>query len=139
MPFEMKREPDGVFVITGSGVVTAAQWLEAVKVLYADSRHVEPSRALWDFRDVSVGSNIAPEVDFVRKKRSPGKGRSAGVVSSDLIYGLVRMFELSVESLKGTEVRAFRGNRTRLRLAQGGLLGPRWVNERGGGESGPAQ
>ena len=101
MPFEMKREPDGVFVITGSGVVTAAQWLAAVKEFYADSRHVEPSRALWDFRDVSVewtGSNIAPEVDFVRKKRSPGKGRSAGVVSSDLIYGLVRMFELSVES-----------------------------------------
>ncbi len=70
MPFEMKREPDGVFVITGSGVVTAAQWLEAVKAFYADSRHVEPSRVLWDFRDVSVewtGSNIAPEVHFVRK------------------------------------------------------------------------
>ena len=118
MPFEMKREPDGVFVITGSGVVTAAQWLAAVKEFYADSRHVEPSRALWDFRDVSVGSNIAPEVDFVRTKRSPGKGRSAGVVSSDLIYGLVRMFELSVfeirmfdlsvKSMKDLEVRVFR-------------------------------
>jgi hypothetical protein len=121
MPFEMKREPDGVFVITGSGVVTAAQWLEAVKALYADSRHVEPSRVLWDFRDVSLewtASNIAPEVDFVRKKRSPGKGRSAGVVSSDLIYGLVRMFELSVfeirmfdlsvKSMKDLEVRVFR-------------------------------
>ena len=121
MPFEMKREPDGVSVITGSGVVTAAQWLEAVKALYADSRHVEPSRVLWDFRDVSLewtASNIAPEVDFVRKKRSPGKGRSAGVVLSDLIYGLVRMFELSVfeirmfdlgvKSMKDLEVRVFR-------------------------------
>ena len=107
MPFEMKREPDGVFVITGSGVVTAAQWLAAVKEFYADSRHVEPSRALWDFRDVSVewtGSNIAPEVDFVRTKRSPGKGRSAGVVSSDLIYGLVRMFELSVFEIRMFEL-----------------------------------
>ncbi len=39
---------------------------------------------------------------------SPGKGRSAGVVSSDLIYGLVRMFELSVKGMKDLEVRVFR-------------------------------
>ena len=111
MPFEMKREPDGIFVITASGVVTATQWLEAVKKLYADPGHVEPSRVLWDFFDASVewtASNIAPEVDFVRKQRTPGKGRSAAVVSSDLIYGLVRMFELSVKGMKDLEIRVFR-------------------------------
>ncbi len=35
---------------------------------------------------------------------SPGKGRSAGVVSSDLIYGLVRMFELSVFEIRMFEL-----------------------------------
>ena len=91
MPFVTIYRPDGVFLGTGSGVITAEQWIEEAKKLYADPRFVEPTRVLWDLRDATFewpGTSVYAEVEFVRPERTQGRGRGAPVVSTDLAFGV---------------------------------------------------
>ncbi len=110
MPFVTICRPDGVFVGTGSGVITGELWVDEVAKLCADPRFVEPTRALWDLRDATFewpGTSVDAEVDFVRTERTQGRGRAAAVVSSDLAYGVARMFTLKTSQLE-LEARVFR-------------------------------
>ena len=110
MPFVTIRRPDGVFLGTGSGVITAEQWVEEAAKLYADPRFVEPTRVLWDLRDATFewpGTSVDAEVEFVCSERTQGRGRAAAVVSSDLAFGVARMFTLKV-SQSELEARVFR-------------------------------
>lgn len=110
MPFVTICRPDGVFVGTGSGVITGELWVDEVAKLYADPRFVEPTRVLWDLRDATFewpGTSVDAEVDFVRTERTQGRGRAAAVVSSDLAFGVARMFTLKTSQLE-LEARVFR-------------------------------
>ena len=110
MPFVTIRRPDGVFLGTGTGIITAEQWVEEAGKLYADPRFVEPTRVLWDLRDATCegpGNAVDAEVEVVRTERTQGRGRAAAVVSSDLAYGVARMFTLKV-SQSELEARVFR-------------------------------
>ena len=110
MPFVTIYRPDGVFLGTGSGVITAEQWIEEAKKLYVDPRFVEPTRVLWDLRDATFewpGTSVDAEVEFVRPERTQGRGRVATVVSTDLAFGVGRMFALKASQLE-FEARVFR-------------------------------
>ena len=102
--------PDGVFLGTGSGLITAQVWIQEAGKLYEDPRFVEPTRVLWDLRDATFewpDTSVDAEVDFVRTKRTQGRGRAAAVVSSDLAFGVARMFTLKASQLQ-LEARVFR-------------------------------
>ena len=71
---------------------------------------MEPTRVPWDLRDVTFewpGTSVDAEVEFVRPERTQGRGRVATVVSTDLAFGVGRMFALKASQLE-FEARVFR-------------------------------
>ncbi len=103
---------DGLLTIhTVEGAVTLDQAMNSLKTFYAGqaSLHV-----LWDFTDGTLGElsgaqvqSIAEYVSRAAKNRHGGK--TAGVASKDVDYGLGRMFQAFTEMMKYTPtMRLFR-------------------------------
>ncbi len=93
----MKVEKNAVFTLVASGELTISEAKEGARAVYADPRFVEPTRVIWDLRDTRVGwksEEVKGFSEFILGNRGSGRGKVAVVASSNLEFGLARMFEV---------------------------------------------
>lgn len=97
-----------------TGVVSGMDLIEAVKALYASG---PTPNHLWDLTEAdtsAVKSDDLQEIALIAKQSSPSgrTGRTAIVSTSDLGYGLSRMYSTFAEmSGHSAEVRSFRSRK----------------------------
>jgi len=94
-----------------TGVVVGKELIEAVKALYASG---PTPNHLWDLTEADISavkSDDLQEIALIAKQSSPSRraGRTAIVSTSDLGFGLSRMYSTFAEmSGHSAEVRSFR-------------------------------
>lgn len=117
-------EESGVAVITMVARITGQRLVCALDALAGHEGYRAVQPRLWDFRDADLSQLTRAELRLVARhvrslELSPPESRAGVLVSRDVDFGVIRMFELTeAESLSGV-VRAFRD----LSRAQAWLLG----------------
>jgi hypothetical protein len=110
MPLHLVFEASGVARVTATGQVAFDELLAVHGSLFTDAGFVDPMRLLWDLSQGRValsGPEIRKLADYVRAHRPRGRARAAVVVADELSFGVVRMYELSLDDAPA-EVRVFR-------------------------------
>lgn len=98
---------------TIQGEITLVRLRNVLAGVYAHPDFRPDSSSLWDLREATTRHISASEVQSIAgmvKKHwgTRGNPRSALVVSTDLDYGMARMYELLMEGDIAPEVRVFR-------------------------------
>jgi hypothetical protein len=96
-----------------SGPLAAKDVLEALRGVYSSPEFEPDTNVLWDVRDASVLSMSSSDVQEVSELVAKhwgtgGTSRAALVVSKDFEFGLMKMYQVYLESRISTEVRVFR-------------------------------
>jgi hypothetical protein len=87
---------DGLILFTVRGPLGQADLEAALSSIYEDPERTLPSKYLWDLRDAEIdwsGEQVKEFVHWVLAHRPEGTSRNAVVASSDLQFGLARMYE----------------------------------------------
>ncbi len=93
--FEIERYADHV-VVRGVGAIGVDQLREVIRSLSSDDLETTPHARLWDLRGADLSALRSLDIeDFAELSRSQGtlRRRIAVVVTTDLQYGLTRMYE----------------------------------------------
>lgn len=109
MGIKTSIDPDRGFARhVATGVVEVADFLDALREVYAHPIHRPEDGGIWDARGADATSLTAADlrdfVDFIREQRGPQPGRTALVVGRDVEYGLARMYQVFAESVVEFEV-----------------------------------
>jgi hypothetical protein len=114
MEVETRIDPDtGMRQHAVTGDLTFDGLMSALAGIYADPAFRPEQNSLWDLREtrateISV-TDLRRIVDLVRENwGTTGAPKSALVVSSDLDFGMGRMYEAFLDSDMGSQVRVFR-------------------------------
>jgi hypothetical protein len=98
--------------VTASGDVSARDVVGALELMYRDPRFRSSMTKLWDLQraHLTISSRgIHDIVSFLSERPElEGAGRTAVVTGRDADYGMVRVAEVHVEQLLGTELMVFR-------------------------------
>ena len=93
---------DGLILFTVRGPLLRADMEAALSSVYADAERSLPSTYLWDLREAEIdwsGEQVKEFVHWVLANRPEGTSRNAVVASSDLHFGLARMYEALTSDL----------------------------------------
>jgi hypothetical protein len=93
---------DGLILFTVRGPLGQADLEAALSSVYEDSERSLPSTYLWDLRGAEIdwsGEQVKKFVYWVIAHRPEGTSRNAVVVSSDLQFGLARMYEALISEI----------------------------------------
>jgi hypothetical protein len=107
-------DPDvGIRRHTVTGEIIFPVLMEELESIYSDPKFQADQSSLWDLRKASTKRFTAPEVRKVvslvsRYWGAEGSPRSALVVSTDLDFGMARMYEMLLEAEMGPSVKVFR-------------------------------
>jgi hypothetical protein len=110
MPAFYNIDKERHFVMsTGSGVITSADLLAHQEKLLADLGFSPDFSQLWDLTQVTKVDLTTEELHrLAGRSIFSSASRRAIVVSSDLVFGLSRMFEIFRETLGEKGIRVFR-------------------------------
>ena len=103
MPVHAQIDWDaGLILFTARGPVTRADMESALSAIYEDPERSLPSTYLWDLREAEIdwsGEQVKDFVYWVLANRPEGTSRNAVVASSDLQFGLARMYEALISEI----------------------------------------
>ena len=86
----------GVIEFTATGRLSRSHLEDALAAVYAEREGVLPSSYLWDLREATIEwstDQVREFVHWVLGNRPERESRSAIVTSTDLQFGLARMYE----------------------------------------------
>ena len=110
MAVEVQVDNDGVFTLVAEGELTTEEAKKAALAVYSDSRFSEPTKVIWDLRETRVGwkaTEVKGFSEFILGNRGSPRGKVAVVASSNMEFGLARMFEALADAAP-IEVMVFR-------------------------------
>jgi hypothetical protein len=111
MAVRIESSRERVFV-TGRGDISASDVVGALELMYRDPRFRSSMTKLWDLQHAHLAissQDIHHVVSFASKRPEiVGAGRTAIVTGRDVDYGMVRVAQVHVEQMLGTELMVFR-------------------------------
>jgi hypothetical protein len=100
-------DDNGITYFVPRGPFTPVDIYRALERMYSDPELRRPVRVLWDMRGVDGRDLVRWGYDqmrntasFAAENRSEGPGRAAFVVASEAVYGVCRMYEMTVDHEK---------------------------------------
>jgi hypothetical protein len=114
MAVTTKIDPEtGIREHTVTGPLDLRALITALKKVYSMPEFRSEMNVIWDLREADLSAFSSEDIRQVREYVGrhwgvEGTSRAALVVTSDLGYGLTRMYEILLESRTASEVHVFR-------------------------------